>query len=55
MEKDTTKQMKRIQIILLLTVILLIFFGGCGDENEWGLRLSEDEMTHMSENSPRKG
>lgn len=51
MEKDTTKQMKRIQIILLLTVILLIFFGGCGDENEWGLWLSEDEMTHMSENS----
>ena len=32
MGNDITKQMKRIQIILLLTVILLVFFGGCKDE-----------------------
>lgn len=33
MKNDITKQMKRIQIILLLTAILLVFFGGCGDGN----------------------
>ena len=32
MEHDITKQIKRILIMLLLTGILLIFIGGCGDE-----------------------
>lgn len=34
MEKDITKQVKRIQIILLLTAILLVFFGGCASRDE---------------------
>lgn len=32
MKNDITKQMKRIQVILFLTVILLLFFGGCKDD-----------------------
>lgn len=46
MEHNITKQVMRIQIILLLTVIFSVFIGGCGGEAE---NLSEEETTIVSE------
>ena len=46
MKHDITKHLKRIQIILLLTVFILVFIGGCGDEDG---NQQKEEIPLMSE------